>query len=99
MWALTALPPGAEDLALRALSCLLHGSLMESIYTKATAAVKAILKGDSTLAEAALRHNAWWQKVGVLFRIAIFPSPHLAIHIASGALPCCHESMSDCKLS
>ena len=73
MWALTALPPGAEDLALRALSCLLHGSLMESVYTKAIAAMKAFLEGNSTLAEAALRQGAWWQKVGVLFRIANVP--------------------------
>ena len=97
MWALTALPPGAEDLALRALSCFLHGSLMESMYTKATAAEKAFLDGNSTLAGAALRQGAWWQKVGVLVRIAMFPSSHLAKHIASGALPCCHESVSGCK--
>ena len=74
MWALTALPPGAEDLALHVLSCLLHGSLMESTYAKATAAMKAFFNGDSTLAEAALRQGAWWQKVGEFCNVC-FTSP------------------------
>ena len=71
MWVLTALPPGAEDLALRALSCLLHGSLMESTYSKATAAMKVFFNGNSTLAEAALRQGAWWQKVGVFCNVSL----------------------------
>ena len=63
MWALTLLPPGAEDLALRALSCLLVHSGFTGLHTLATEQVTALLSGKSSLAEAALREAAWWQQV------------------------------------
>ena len=63
MWMLTVLPPGSEDLALRALSCLLHQTLMSRLHSMIEQNLKSFLTGDSTLAKAALRHAAWWQMV------------------------------------
>ncbi len=64
MWALTMLPPGAEDLALRALSCLLAYNHSPVMYALANAELDIFLSGRrATLAEAALRQAAWWQQV------------------------------------
>ena len=61
--ALTRLPPGAEDLALRALSCLLHPSLLRSVRGAAKEALQRFCASGSTLCEAALRQGAWRQEV------------------------------------
>ena len=73
MWALTVLPPGAEDLALRTLSSLLAHSHVNDLLKMATQQLTAFLSGKSTLAEAALRQAAWWQEV----RLTIYvPASH-----------------------
>ena len=63
---LTVLPPGAEDLALRTLSCLLHPSLLRSVRSAAEEALRRFHASGSTLCEAALRRGAWQQKVLLL---------------------------------
>ena len=63
MWTLTVLPPGSEDLALRALSALLARSHLDVLYTSATQQLTTFLREESTLAQAALRQGAWWQEV------------------------------------
>ena len=68
MSALTRLPPGAEDLALRALSCLLHPSLLRSVRSAAEEALQRFCASGSTLCEAALRQGAWRQEVPALNR-------------------------------
>ena len=63
MRALTVLPPGAEDLALRTLSSLLVHSHTVGVLKVANEELTAFLSGKNALAEAALRETPWWQKV------------------------------------
>ena len=60
------LPPGTEDLALRALSCLLTHDYMRWLCKRVKRFLGGFLSGKSTLAEAALRHAAWWHEVNYL---------------------------------
>lgn len=63
MSAMTALPPGSEGLALRALSCALHPTLMGSVHSAAAEALGTFLAEEGTLQEAVMRQAPWWQKV------------------------------------
>ena len=79
LWMLTALPPGAEDLALRALSCLLSNHYTSRLRSITEHWLTPFLTGGSTLAEAALRQTAWWQEVhsfGLMHLRISFSDPH-----------------------
>ena len=75
--ALTRLPPGAEDLALRALSCLLHPSLLRSVRSAAEEALQRFCASGTMLCEAALRQGAWRQEVPSLHPDAVTALPQL----------------------
>lgn len=58
-------PPGGEDLALRAMSCALHGHLYTLVHKRGTELVRDFSKGGSSFAIAAGMLGAWWQEVRV----------------------------------
>ncbi len=56
-------PPGGEDLALRAMSCALHGRCYTPVHACGVELLSDFSKGDSSFAVAAGMLGAWWQEV------------------------------------
>ena len=96
--ALTVLPPGAEDLALHALSCLLHPALLRSVRGAAEEALQRFCASGSTLCEAALRQGAWRQEVLSLHPYAGIALLQPSQDQASCFAGLCHPHSQLCKM-
>ncbi|CAL8465149.1 g4684 [Coccomyxa elongata] len=55
-------PPGGEDLALRAMSCALHGRCYRPVHARGMQLLSDFSEGDSSFAVAAGMLGAWWQE-------------------------------------